>query len=121
MTNYALTDAVDWPMLVGMLTALKWSMGISSAVVIIMVGALCGVLVYLYQQNRAEDKARWEEMRETYISHKNDETRQCTECHNSTSREFDALWETIEVCCPRSESRPMRRRRKTDQEATNAA
>jgi len=96
MAPYTLTGAQDWPMLVGMLKTMSW-----------IFGALLATIMALIV-------AQWTDLRRQYSTHKSEEDDNCSGCHETINRELDAVWDTLESCCPRGSARPVRCRRKAD-------
>lgn len=95
-TPYTLTGASDWPMLVGLFKLMAWAFGGGIGVIIALIVGL------------------WADFRRQYSTHCDNEKSDCQGCHGGIMRELEAVWDTIETCCPRSAQRPTRSRRKGD-------
>ena len=87
MNTYTLTGAADWPMLVATLKLAAW-----------IIGGLLGL-------NAALLAAMWWDFRQQFSKHKDDEATNCRltrlACKDDHRREFGAIWEVLDLCCPR--------------------
>ncbi|MFZ2950940.1 MAG: hypothetical protein WA003_15810 [Desulfuromonadaceae bacterium] len=73
---YTLSNATDWPMLMQMISMLRW-----------MVGGLMALVLGL-------GVAAWGDLRSGLNA-------KCKTCNEGIMREHDALWDAVETCCPR--------------------
>lgn len=87
MDTYTLTGATDWPMLVATMKLAAW-----------IIGGMLGLIAALLA-------AMWWDFRQQFANHQDGEAIRCRDarkaCQDENKREHDALWDAIEVCCPR--------------------
>lgn len=83
MPEYTLTGATDWPMLLTVAKLTAW-----------IVGGLLGL-------NATLIAAMWWDFRQQFAGHKTCEQAKCTRCREDISNEHKAIWETLDICCPR--------------------
>ncbi len=87
-TAYTLTGATDWPMLVATLKFLG--------------GVVYGLLALI----AALIAAMWFDFRKSFKEHQDGEAERCAQCVAKRDDEFEAIWETFDICCPRHGNRP---------------